>query len=84
MGYPESFKIVVSDTQAYRQFGNSVVVPVVERIAAAVVRTLRQPLNAPPDFALTAAEKPNSAPVDAPIKSVAYPRLKKNPRKKDA
>ena len=28
MGYPETFKIVVSDTQAYRQFGNSVVVPV--------------------------------------------------------
>ena len=28
MGYPEKFKIVVSDTQAYRQFGNSVVVPV--------------------------------------------------------
>jgi DNA (cytosine-5)-methyltransferase 1 len=31
------FKISVSDTQAYRQFGNSVVVPVVEAIAAAVV-----------------------------------------------
>ncbi len=28
MGYPETFKIVVSDTQAYRQFGNSVVAPV--------------------------------------------------------
>jgi DNA (cytosine-5)-methyltransferase 1 len=28
-----SFKIVVSDTQAYRQFGNAVVVPVVEAIA---------------------------------------------------
>ena len=28
-----SFKIPVSDTQAYRQFGNAVVVPVVERIA---------------------------------------------------
>jgi DNA (cytosine-5)-methyltransferase 1 len=45
MGYPDDFKIVVSDTQAYRQFGNSVVVPVVERIAKAVVATLRQPLN---------------------------------------
>lgn len=30
MGYPEEFKIVVSDTQAYKQFGNSVVVPVIE------------------------------------------------------
>ncbi|MGI8480755.1 MAG: DNA (cytosine-5-)-methyltransferase [Chthoniobacterales bacterium] len=31
MGFPRGFKIPVSDTQAYRQFGNSVVVPVVER-----------------------------------------------------
>jgi DNA (cytosine-5)-methyltransferase 1 len=30
------FKIPVSDTQAYRQFGNAVVVPVVERIAEAL------------------------------------------------
>jgi len=33
MGYPASFKIPVSDTQAYKQFGNSVVVPVVTAIA---------------------------------------------------
>ena len=32
-----SFKIPVSDTQAYRQFGNAVVVPVVERIAGSMV-----------------------------------------------
>lgn len=31
-----SFKIPVSDTQAYRQFGNSVVVPVVEFVAEAM------------------------------------------------
>ncbi len=36
MGFPDSFRIPVSDTQAYRQFGNSVVVPVVERIAKAM------------------------------------------------
>lgn len=30
MGFPEKYKITVSDTQAYRQFGNAVVVPVVE------------------------------------------------------
>ena len=29
-----NFKIVVSDTQAYKQFGNAVVVPVVESVAA--------------------------------------------------
>lgn len=33
MGFPESFKIVVSDTQAYKQFGNSVVVPVIKLFA---------------------------------------------------
>lgn len=32
----EPFKILVSDTQAYRQFGNSVAVPVVKAIAAAL------------------------------------------------
>jgi DNA (cytosine-5)-methyltransferase 1 len=40
MGFPEGFVIPVSDTQAYRQFGNSVVVPVVERIAMRVADTL--------------------------------------------
>jgi len=33
MGFPDSFKIPVSDTQAYRQFGNSVVVPVMAEVA---------------------------------------------------
>lgn len=32
-GFPESFKIVVSDVQSYKQFGNSVCVPVVRSIA---------------------------------------------------
>lgn len=32
-GFPESFVIPVSDTQAYRQFGNSVVVPLIENVA---------------------------------------------------
>lgn len=36
MGFPDSFQIVVSDTQAYRQFGNSVAVPVVEAIAGEI------------------------------------------------
>lgn len=34
------FKIPVSDTQAYRQFGNSVVVPLVHSIAVTIVETL--------------------------------------------
>ncbi|MBD2860348.1 DNA (cytosine-5-)-methyltransferase [Spongiibacter sp. KMU-158] len=33
MGYPDSLEIPVSNTQAYRQFGNSVVVPVIAEIA---------------------------------------------------
>ncbi len=33
MGFDDSFKIPVSDTQAYRQFGNSVVVPLVASVA---------------------------------------------------
>jgi DNA (cytosine-5)-methyltransferase 1 len=33
MGYADSFKIVVSDTRAYKQFGNSVVVPLIQRVA---------------------------------------------------
>lgn len=33
MGYPDDFRIPVSDTQAYRQFGNSVVVPAVAEVA---------------------------------------------------
>lgn len=33
MGFPDNYKIPVSDTQAYRQFGNSVVVPVMREVA---------------------------------------------------
>jgi DNA (cytosine-5)-methyltransferase 1 len=37
MGFPDTFKIPVSDTQAYKQFGNSVVVPVIEEVARIMV-----------------------------------------------
>jgi DNA (cytosine-5)-methyltransferase 1 len=37
MGFNDEFRIPVSDTQAYRQFGNSVVVPVIREIARAIV-----------------------------------------------
>lgn len=36
MGFPDSFQIPVSDTQAYRQFGNSVVMPVMREVARIV------------------------------------------------
>ncbi|MDC1076326.1 DNA (cytosine-5-)-methyltransferase [Litorivicinus sp.] len=32
MGFPDTFEIPVSDTQAYKQFGNSVAVPVFEKV----------------------------------------------------
>ena len=41
-GYPEDFKIVVSDTSAYKQFGNSVVVPLMTKVAGLVVCQLSQ------------------------------------------
>jgi DNA (cytosine-5)-methyltransferase 1 len=41
MGSPPSFQMPVSDTQAYRQFGNSVVVPVIKAIANQLVKALR-------------------------------------------
>jgi len=40
-GFPDSFKIPVSDAQAYRQFGNSVAVPVVSAIARQMVKILK-------------------------------------------
>lgn len=40
MGFPDSFYIPVSDTQAYRQFGNSIVVPVVEHLARSIIKHL--------------------------------------------
>lgn len=41
MGFPEEHLIVCSDTRAYKQFGNSVVVPVVEELARAMASVLR-------------------------------------------
>lgn len=41
MGFPETFKIVCSDTRAYKQFGNAVVVPVIEAIAKSVIAALQ-------------------------------------------
>lgn len=36
-GYPKDFKIPVSDTQAYRQFGNSVVMPLIQAVGSVIV-----------------------------------------------
>lgn len=39
-GFPDTFKIPVSDTQAYKQFGNSVVVPLMENVAKLIVKKI--------------------------------------------
>lgn len=39
-GFPESFEIPVSDTQAYRQFGNSVCVPLMAEVAKRLISEL--------------------------------------------
>lgn len=39
-GFPENFKITVSDVQAYKQFGNAVAVPVVRAVASKMKKYL--------------------------------------------
>ena len=39
-GYPEKFVIPVSDNQAYRQFGNSVVMPLVQAVGQKIIEIL--------------------------------------------
>jgi len=51
-----SFKIAVSDTQAYKQFGNSVIVPVVEAVARTMIPYVTgEGLTASPQLALPLA-----------------------------
>lgn len=40
MGFPDTFKIPVSDTQAYQQFGNSVIVPLIEDMANLIIQQI--------------------------------------------
>lgn len=42
MGYPDSYKICESDNQAYKQFGNSVVIDVLQLIAIEIGKTLKE------------------------------------------
>lgn len=39
-GFPENFIITVSDTQAYKQFGNSVAVPVIRAVAEKIIDSM--------------------------------------------
>jgi DNA (cytosine-5)-methyltransferase 1 len=42
MGYSQSFIVPVSRTQMYRQFGNSVAVPVVREVAKSLINCLKR------------------------------------------
>lgn len=79
MGYPPSHKIPVSDTQAYRQFGNSVVMPVVAKIAEEVVAALNRPVGFTPDLILTSAERKVRLALPVHYKKVVY---KQKPKRK--
>lgn len=39
-GFPDNFKIVVSDAQAYKQFGNSVAVPAIQATAEKIIEKI--------------------------------------------
>ncbi|WP_213296848.1 DNA (cytosine-5-)-methyltransferase [Paraburkholderia sacchari] len=69
MGFPDTFRIPVSDTQAYRQFGNSVVMPVMREVA----RTMMPHLDAALARSRAVAESVDSAPVSPPASSVVSP-----------
>lgn len=45
MGFPDSLKIPVSDTRAYKQFGNSVIVPVMHAVARAMHPLIVNPVQ---------------------------------------
>jgi DNA (cytosine-5)-methyltransferase 1 len=77
MGYPKDFQIPVSDTQAYKQFGNSVVVPVVARIAKAVVATLQRPTDFRPELVLAANDKANAEAAKRTAVPVSYRKAMK-------
>lgn len=51
-GFPDTFKIPVSDTQAYRQFGNSVVVPLMADVAGLIISKLKELDVTPCTFAV--------------------------------
>lgn len=79
MGYPDTFEFKVSDTQAYRQFGNSVVVGVVERLAVAITEALKRAPMKNDEFRLTCNCNPSD---EAPasnknVKTVTYRNLKR-------
>jgi hypothetical protein len=60
MGFGDDFKIVVSDMSAYKQFGNSVAIKVIEVLAEKIVKTY---------FTLTTEFKQTEIKITSPINS---------------
>lgn len=44
-GFPDNFIIPVSDNQAYKQFGNSVTVPLIQAVALNLVKVLKEKIS---------------------------------------
>lgn len=68
-GFPDTFKIPVSDTQAYRQFGNSVVVPLMSNVAELIVKKLDEMENAVRVVKTVDLQNINNAEEQSPCKS---------------
>lgn len=71
-GFPETFKIVVSDTQAYKQFGNSVAINVVEHIASKMLQCLTEDTQQHDRFkqSLEIARPIHSSLIEKPIRII--------------
>ncbi|MFC1926219.1 DNA (cytosine-5-)-methyltransferase [Chloroflexota bacterium] len=68
MGFPEDFKIPVSDTQAYKQFGNSVVVHVIYDIAKKMVSALKAQISNPDNTSPYSTIRNSDSQITLPIK----------------
>ncbi len=66
MGFPDTFRIPVSDTQAYRQFGNSVVMPVMREVARIMLPHVDALIGAPHE---RAPFVPTPTPTRAPARA---------------
>jgi DNA (cytosine-5)-methyltransferase 1 len=77
MGFEDDFLLPVSDTQLYRQFGNSVVVPAVKAVASAMAPYLKAALkNGKASGAARTLEKPTlilKGASNLPLRSVKIP-----------
>jgi DNA (cytosine-5)-methyltransferase 1 len=75
MGFPDGFQIIVSNTQAYRQFGNSVVVPAVAELAQAVAQYLSVERGDAPEREVDARPDAEVGPGELPrLRVAADPR----------